>query len=92
MTTAPASTVSAPVIPWWKSRGVLWALSGMALAATDGFFVVISGGALTWRTFAIGIGGALALWFRTHATGVIRAVLTGEPPTPPEPNISEPRT
>jgi len=84
--------VPLPRIPWWKSRGVLWALSGMGVAAIDGFYVVLSGGVLTWRTLAIGVGGALALWFRTHATGVIKAVMTGEPPAPPEQNVSEPRT
>jgi hypothetical protein len=68
------------MIPWWKSRGVIWALSGMAIAACDGLWAVLTGGTLTWRTLAIGVGGALALWFRANAKGVIRAALTGEAP------------
>jgi len=77
--------VSPKSIPWYRSRGFVWGLVGVALALLDGVHAWLTSEALNWRTGVILIGGALAAYFRKNITGIIVAVTTGEAPGEPKP-------
>lgn len=84
-----STVVAAPVIPWWKSRGVVWALSGILLAVIDAAVSLVETGNLSWRTLVIFVGGAVGAWFRKNARSIVGMAVLGQdppelPPGPPK--------
>lgn len=68
---------------WWKSKTMVAAYTGLAIALVDALSTLMLGDNLSWRTAVIGIGSALAAWGRKNATTVITSWLgLGEEPKP----------
>lgn len=61
--------------PWWKSKTMVAAYTGLAIALVDALSSIMLAEHLSWRTAVIGIGSAIAAWGRKSASTIITSWL-----------------
>lgn len=64
-------------IPWWRSRAMVGAYVGLAIAVSDGLYAWATAEELSWRTFVLFTVSAIAGWGRKTARFVISGWLLG---------------
>lgn len=75
-------TAAVERVPWYRSKGMLAAYTGLAIAVVDALSTVILGHDISWRTAALALFSSLAAWARMSATTIVKSWLGLEGPTP----------